>query len=57
MNAGGVAAIVDFIGENKGNIKLPGVMMLGYVAAHTENLAMAVILSKVVIVISNYLLF
>lgn len=47
VNAGGVAAIVDFIGENKGNIKLPGVMMLGYVGAHTENLAMAVIVSKV----------
>lgn len=47
VNAGGVAAIVDFIGENKGNIKLPGVMMLGYVGAHTENLAMAVIISKV----------
>ena len=47
VNAGGVAAIVDFIGENKGNVKLPGVMMLGYVGAHTENLAMAVIISKV----------
>ena len=46
MNAGGLAAIVDFIGENKGNIRLPGVMMLGYVGAHTENLAMAVIISK-----------
>ena len=46
VNAGGLAAIVDFIGENKGNIRLPGVMMLGYVGAHTENLAMAVIISK-----------
>jgi hypothetical protein len=43
----GVAAVVDFIGENRGNIRLPGVMMLGYVGAHTENLAMAVIVSKV----------
>ncbi len=47
VNAGGVAAVVDFIGENKGNVRLPGVMMLGYVGAHTENLAMAVIVSKV----------
>lgn len=47
VNAGGVAAIVDFVGETKGNVRLPGIMMLGYVAAHSENLAMAVIVSKV----------
>ncbi|XP_075949268.1 uncharacterized protein LOC142951544 [Anarhichas minor] len=29
-----------------GNLRLPGIMMLGYVAAHSESLAMAVILSK-----------
>ena len=52
VNAGGVAAIVDFIGENKGNIRLPGIMMLGYVGAHTENLAMAVIVSKGVVQLS-----
>lgn len=47
VNAGGVAAVVDYIGETKGNIRLPGIMLLGYVAAHSENLAMAVIVSKV----------
>lgn len=47
VNAGGVAGIVDYVGETKGNVRLPGVMMLGYVAAHSENLAMAVIVSKV----------
>lgn len=47
VNAGGVAAVVDYIGESKGNIRLPGVMMLGYVAAQSENLAMATITSKV----------
>ena len=47
MNAGGVAAVVDYVGESKGNVRLPGIMMLGYVAAHSENLAMAVIVSKV----------
>lgn len=52
VNAGGVAAIVDFIGENRGNIRLPGIMMLGYVGAHTENLAMAVIVSKGVVQLS-----
>ena len=34
------------LGETKGNIRLPGTMMLGYVAAHSETLAMAVIRSK-----------
>lgn len=47
VNAGGVAAVIDYIGETRGNIRLPGIMMLGYVGAHSENLAMAVIVSKV----------
>ena len=42
-----MAAIVDYIGESRSNVRLPGIMMLGYVAAHSENLAMAVIVSKV----------
>ncbi|KAM5284056.1 LOW QUALITY PROTEIN: sperm-associated antigen 6-like [Hipposideros larvatus] len=42
----GVAAVIDCIASCKGNIRLPGIMMLGYVAAHSENLAMAVIISK-----------
>merc|ERR1711976_586671 len=32
VNAGGVAAVVDYIGNTKGNVRLPGIMMLGYVA-------------------------
>jgi len=47
VSAGGVAAVVDYIGDTRGNVRLPGVMMLGYVAAHSENLAMSVIVSKV----------
>ena len=47
VNAGGVAAIVDYVGDSRGNVRLPGIMMLGYVAAHSETLAMAVIVSKV----------
>lgn len=47
VNAGGVAAIVDYVGETRGTVRLPGIMMLGYVAAHSENLAMAVVVSKV----------
>ncbi len=47
VNAGGVAAIVDYVASTRGNVRLPGIMMLGYTAAHTESLAMAVIVSKV----------
>lgn len=51
VNAGGVAAIVDMLssGNHKqGAVRLPAIMMLGYVAAHAEKLAMAVIVSKAV---------
>jgi len=47
VNAGGVAAMVDYVSDTCSNVRLPGIMMLGYVAAHSENLAMAVIVSKV----------
>lgn len=47
VNCGGLAAVIDYLGDCHGNLRLPGIMMLGYVAAHSENLAMAVILSKV----------
>ena len=46
VNAGGVAAIIDYLGDSCGTIRLPGIMALGYVAAHSENLAMTVIVSK-----------
>ncbi|XP_072234366.1 sperm-associated antigen 6 [Leuresthes tenuis] len=46
VNCGGLAAVIDYLGDSHGNLQLPGIMMLGYVAAHNESLAMAVILSK-----------
>ena len=49
VNAGGVAAVIDYVGDSCGNVRLPGIMMLGYVAAHSENWAMAVIVSKGVV--------
>lgn len=55
VNAGGVAAVVDYVSTTRGNVRLPGIMMLGYTAAHTESLAMAVIVSKVIV--SYFLLF
>jgi len=57
VNAGGVAAIVDYVASTRGNVRLPGIMMLGYTAAHTESLAMAVIVSKVKTINKKILFF
>jgi 3-methyladenine DNA glycosylase AlkD len=46
VNAGGVAAMVDYITDARGNNRLPGIMTLGYIAAFSETLALAVIVSK-----------
>ncbi|XP_053347615.1 sperm-associated antigen 6-like [Clarias gariepinus] len=46
VNIGGVAAVIDYLVKSRGNMRLPGILMLGYMAAHSENLAMAVIVSK-----------
>jgi hypothetical protein len=46
VGAGGVAALVDYIGDSKGNNRLPGIMALGYIAAFSETLGLAVIAEK-----------
>ncbi|KAI9104655.1 armadillo-type protein [Phlyctochytrium arcticum] len=46
VNSGGIAAVVDYVNETKGNARLPGIMTLGYVAAFSETLALAVIVAK-----------
>ena len=46
VNSGGAAALVDFVSEAQGNAKLPGIMAVGYIAAFSETLALAVIVSK-----------
>uniref|UniRef100_A0A3Q2NUC4 Sperm associated antigen 6 n=1 Tax=Fundulus heteroclitus TaxID=8078 RepID=A0A3Q2NUC4_FUNHE len=46
VNCGGLSKVIDYLGESRGQLRLPGIMMLGYVAAHGEGLAMAVILCK-----------
>lgn len=45
INSGGAAALVDYIGEAQGNAKLPGIMAIGYIAAFSETLALALIVS------------
>ncbi|XP_056290047.1 sperm-associated antigen 6 [Pseudoliparis swirei] len=46
VSCGGIGVVINYLGNCRGSLRLPGIMMLGYVAAHSENLAMAVILSK-----------
>ncbi|KAJ3193045.1 Sperm-associated antigen 6 [Entophlyctis luteolus] len=46
MNAGGIAAVVDYVGESCSNAQLPGIMTLGYIAAFSETLALGIILAK-----------
>ena len=46
VNSGGVAAVVDYVNESRGNARLPGIMTLGYIAAFSETLALSVIVAK-----------
>lgn len=46
VNSGGIAAVVDYVNDSKGNARLPGIMTLGYTAAFSETLALAVIVAK-----------
>ena len=55
VNSGGIAAVVDYVNESKGNARLPGIMTLGYAAAFSETLALAVIIAKGVLPLSQAL--
>jgi hypothetical protein len=46
VNSGGVAAVVDFVGETDKANALPGIMTLGYISAFSETMAKAVIDAK-----------
>lgn len=48
VNSGGAAALVDYVFEAHGNNKLPGIMAIGYIAAFSETLALAAIVSKAI---------
>ena len=45
VSNGGVGALVDYVQEAEGNNRLPGIMALGFIAAFSETLALAVIAS------------
>mmetsp|Transcript_110566 Transcript_110566/g.174195 ORF Transcript_110566/g.174195 Transcript_110566/m.174195 type:complete len:509 (+) Transcript_110566:79-1605(+) len=46
VNSGGVAAMVEYVNVSRGNARLPGIMTLGYIAAFSDTLALAVLVSK-----------
>ncbi|GCA62578.1 hypothetical protein KIPB_004412 [Kipferlia bialata] len=43
VNAGGIAALVELVEDAEGPAALPGIMALGFIAAFSETLALAVI--------------
>ncbi|KAI9175852.1 hypothetical protein H9P43_006216 [Blastocladiella emersonii ATCC 22665] len=47
VNAGAVTALVDYLGEARGAVaRVPAIMALGYVAAFSETLALAVVVAQ-----------
>merc|ERR1711865_617649 len=55
VNAGGVAAMVDYITSARGASRLPGIMTLGYIAAFSETLALAIIVHQGIIPLKDAL--
>ncbi|KAJ1549154.1 Sperm-associated antigen 6 [Cladochytrium tenue] len=55
VSSGGIAAVVDYVNESRGNAMLPGIMTLGYIAAFSETLALSVIVAKGVPPLTNAL--
>ena len=45
VESSGAVALVKYVNETKGNVRLPGIMALGYISAFSETLAMAVIVA------------
>ncbi|ETO27344.1 axoneme central apparatus protein [Reticulomyxa filosa] len=46
VNASGHAVLVEFVTENTGNTRLPGIMALGYIGAFSDTLALAIIVNQ-----------
>lgn len=47
MNSGGIAALIELINISQSAARLPAIMALGYIAGHSDQLAVAIIGSKV----------
>lgn len=46
VNASGDSVLIEFITECSGNIRLPGIMALGYIGAFSDTLALAIIVHQ-----------
>ena len=46
VNAGGHGALIDYASDSHGNARLPALMAIGYIAAFSETLALAIIVAK-----------
>nr|CAD7403186.1 unnamed protein product [Timema cristinae] len=46
VNTGGIGALIQLVSTTKSETRLPGIMSLGHMAAHSEQLAMAIIESE-----------
>lgn len=55
VNAGGHGAVIEYITSARGASRLPGIMTLGYIAAFSETLALAVIVHQGVLPLKDAL--
>lgn len=55
VNASGHAALIDYTNESTGNARLPGIMALGYIAAFSDTLALAIIVHQGIIPLKDAL--
>jgi hypothetical protein len=56
VNASGDSVLIEFISETQGNTRLPGIMALGYIAAFSDTLALAIIVHQGLLPLKDALL-
>lgn len=55
VNGGGHGALIDYINEARSSSRLPGVMALGYIAAFSETLSLAIVVAQGIIPLKDAL--
>ncbi len=56
VTAGGHTAVIDYISSSTGAARLPGIMTLGYIAAFSETLALAIIVHQGILPLKDALI-
>jgi len=56
VNCGGDSVIIEYITETTGNIRLPGIMALGYIAAFSDTLALAIVVHQGILPLKDALI-